>query len=1155
MTHLRRGHWLGAALFVSLLAGVREAPAQDAIIRGKVIDDRGEALPVATVEVVELKVAILTGSDGRYTIVIPAARVSGKAATMRVRTIGHKPTTRQITLAAGDQTQDFTLQTDVNQLEAVVITGVQEATERIKVPFNVTTIDASKLPVPGADPLTELQGKIPANIVSASGRPGAQPAVLLRGPTSLNGQGRSQDPLYIVDGIVINGALPDLNPADIESYEVVKGAAASSLYGARAGNGVINITTRSGRRAGEGVQFGLRNEAGFNDIERDFGIAQRTALVMNENGTHFCEAVTGQPLCARTFDYLYWQKVINNQPTDWAGAPPSFPVDPGATISGSVLKLRFQVDPWPGQIYDAVREVVNDHPYTNNDFDMTGRFGGTRFFASASNLTQEGAIRFLQGFQRNSFRANVDQAIGAEWNVQIRTFYSRSSQDGLNQEDNGGVFGGGQSFFRLTRSPGIVNPLQYDTLGRLFIRTNLQQGGGQNENPLYYLANVDRSDITSRFLGGVTTQYTPASWIELEANFSYDLRNTDTKQFRDKGFRSTGPLPSAATNLGNLLRNSTAGEELNTGLSATFRHNFGTDLQTRYNLRYSYEQRDSNLVYGQGNTLAFRGIDALTNITANKVDSSWAQSIRQAGFFAGANLTYKERYILDGLLRRDGSSLFGPGHRWANFGRISGAVRLAQEPWWFTSKISEFKLRASYGTAGSSPGFSAQYETFGIGAGGIPQPNFLGNKDLGPEVHHELELGADIELLGRFGLTATYARSRISDQILPAPLEAASGYLQQWRNAGELLNKTWELTLNLPFVRTRDFSWTMGVSYDRNRSTITKLDVNVPPFNYGTVLQGADQIFSARPGEQVGTFYGRAFLTSCAQLPPPFNADCGPGKAFQNNDQGFLVWVGAGNNPGMGITNNLWEASLPGCVTPAGTPQAVCSFVTGSTITAPWGVQLGWGMPIILRGGGADQATGVCLTASPLATCQSAQQVPLGNALPSFRFAITQSITWKRLTVYGLLDAAIGQSVFDEGFHWAHLDFLSKDVDQSATAVATAKPIGYYYRAGPPDNNNGIGGLYDILGPNNFSVEKASYAKIRELLVSYHIGPIRGVGDWQASLVGRNLVTFTSYRGFDPEVGIGPTAGGQVNSAAINAVDSFTFPNLRTFTVGVSTSF
>src|SRR6266550_4523966 len=431
MTHSHRGYWLGVALFVSLSAVAREAWGQDAVVRGKVSDDRGEALAVATVEVVDLNVAVLTGSDGRYTILIPAARVTGKAATIRVRTIGHKPTTRQITLAAGEQTQDFALVTDVNQLEAVVITGVQEATERIKVPFSVTTIDASKLPVPAADPLTELQGKLPANIVSASGRPGSQPAVLLRGPTSLNAQGRSQDPLYIVDGVVINGALPDLNPADIENVEVVKGAAASSLYGARAGNGVINITTKSGRRAGEGVQFSARTEAGLSDIERDFGLAQRTALVMNENNTQFCEAVTGQPLCARTFDYAFWERVINNQATDWAGSPPAMPVDPGATISGGVLRQRFQIDAWPGQTYNAVRQVVSDHPYAQNDLDMTGRFGGTRFYASASNLTDQGAIRFLQGFQRNSFRANVDQALGSDVSVAIRTFYSRGSQDGL----------------------------------------------------------------------------------------------------------------------------------------------------------------------------------------------------------------------------------------------------------------------------------------------------------------------------------------------------------------------------------------------------------------------------------------------------------------------------------------------------------------------------------------------------------------------------------------------------------------------------------------------------------------------------------------------------------------------------------------------------
>src|SRR5256886_5355632 len=348
MTLPRRQDWFGVALLAcGWLALAGPALAQDAVIRGRVVNDGGEALPVATVQVPELNIGVFTSNDGRSATQVPAARVSGQDVTLRVRTIGHKPGVRQITLRAGEQTVDFTLGTDVNQLEAVVVTGVQEATERIKVPFSVTTIDASKLQVPAADPLTLLQGKLPANIVSASGRPGGQPAVLLRGPTSLNAQGRSQDPLYIVDGVIVNGALAELNPADIASVEVVKGAAGASLYGARAGNGVINITTKSGPSSNEGVQFGLRSEAGIGDIERDFGLAHSHALLMDERGRQFC-AGAGQPGCARTFDYLYEQARINNVPTDWAAAPPSFPVDPGSTIAGGVLRQRFQVTPWPG---------------------------------------------------------------------------------------------------------------------------------------------------------------------------------------------------------------------------------------------------------------------------------------------------------------------------------------------------------------------------------------------------------------------------------------------------------------------------------------------------------------------------------------------------------------------------------------------------------------------------------------------------------------------------------------------------------------------------------------------------------------------------------------------------------------------------------------
>jgi hypothetical protein len=278
-------------------------------------------------------------------------------------------------------------------------------------------------------------------------------------------------------------------------------------------------------------------------------------------------------------------------------------------------------------------------------------------------------------------------------------------------------------------------------------------------------------------------------------------------------------------------------------------------------------------------------------------------------------------------------------------------------------------------------------------------------------------------------------------------------------------------------------------------------------------------MFQIQEGVPFGTIYGRAFLRSCGQLPTAFQSQCGTStSAFQLNDEGWLVWVGAGNDPTMGITDNLWGTSLPAA-------------------SAPWGVQTYWGNPIILRGGGA--------------TGTGALRVPLGNALPDFRFAVTQDARYKRFSAYVLLDAAVGQDVWNQGFHWAHLDFLSKDVDQHGRTVEAAKPIGYYYRAPAPDGS-GIGGFYDILGPNNFTVEDASYAKLREVLVSYHIGAIGGAGDWQVSLVGRNLWTISGYRGFDPEVGL---AGGEAGSAAISAVDAFTFPNTRSFTIGLSSSF
>ena len=1118
MNQKRSGVLFGLVALAALaVAGARPVAAQDAVFRGTVKSDRGDVLPGALVFLAELNIVAPTSVEGTYVLTVPGARVRGQQLMLRARAIGFKPEAQSVNVVPGDQALDFALVTDVHMLEALVVTGVTAETEAIKLPFAASRVDASQMPVATVNPLQALQGKVPGvQIKATSGRPGSSQAVVIRGPKSLNAQGRSQEPLYIVDGVTIVGALPDINPQDIESVEIVRGAAGASLYGAQASTGVVHITTKSGRGALDQIQFHVRSEAGLSDIERDFGLAQNHTLLMDETNQFFCQSVAGQPLCARIIDYATEQARINNAPGDFALTPAGFPVDPGASTPIGFLRSQFNSKRWPGQTHNAVDDVVNGEPYYSNTVDLTGRFGSTSVFASLSNAHESGAIRFLEGYERNAVRLNVDQRIASDWSVAVRTYYARSEQDGLNQERGGGAF------FRLTRVPGIVNVLQRDTLGRLYVRPNLQASGAQNENPLQPLENIQREDITNRFIGGATVRYTPIDWFDVEGSFGYDSRTVKYAQITDKGYRATTSGFAATQSIGSVFRGALDGDAWSAALAATFRGNhLGGDLRSRASLRYLYQQTDNSFRQASGNTLAVQGVTTLDNTTANRITESEQASERLIGLFAGVNLEYQERYIVDALVRRDGSSLFGVDNRWQTFGRMSFAWRAAREPWWPLDDVSEFKIRTSYGTSGGRPRFSAQYETFTIQAGGIVAPVQLGNTNLGPEFNKEFEIGADVELFRRVLINFTYADSKTEDQILPAPVQAGTGFTTQWLNAGTVQNKTYELAVNFPILQRRDLTWSMGFTYDRNRSTITQLDV--PEYNYGNTLQATATIFRAKEGERIGSFYGRRFLTTCSELPPAYQAGCGgAGSAFQVNDDGFLVWVGAGNSWRDGIMNNLWQEQLPGA-------------------NAPWGVALNWGMPITLR----DTA---CIT-TPNAAC-SAAQVLLGNALPDFRFSFSTNLQWRRFTVYGLLDASIGHDVWNQGRHWAHLDFLAAEIDQEGKSVETAKPIGYYWRAGGAAG--GLGGFYDILAPNTRFVEDASFAKLRELLVAYNIGPIMGVGNWEVSVVGRNLFTITDYKGFDPEVGI---TGGEASSSAISAIDSFTFPGLRSFTFGVSTTF
>jgi TonB-linked SusC/RagA family outer membrane protein len=1133
MNRLLRSPWF---IGLALVAAVGFAPASaraQAVLRGRITTNAGQPASGASVGIVELNVGATVDASGSYSLLVPAARVSGQTVVLRARQIGYKPQNRTITITSGTQTNNFVLEKDVQQLATVVTTGVATATEQIKVPFAVTRVDSSQMPVQGSNPLSQLQGKIPgALIVSASGRPGAAPSIVLRGPVSLNATGRSQSPLYLVDGVPLQscvttstlpcGGLPDLNPADIESIEVLKGASAASLYGAQAGAGVISITTKSGRNALPGVTFGLRTEIGQGDIERNFPLAQHTALALDPTGTFFCtrEVVGGSP-CARYIDWDKEVQRINNSGEDFSNPPQLFLRDFGIASAPAYDQLTgvFQVNSYP-QMRDPVSQVVTPSAYANTNLDVRGKVNNTGFFASFGNSTQQGAVRYLSGYRRNSLRLNVDQTFGEKLSGTVNSAYSQTRDDASNFDETSGNAG---TWFNLTRAPWMADLTGTDNLGRVLVRHNPLSQGDQNFNPVYSLAYNRRVNQGSRFVGSTSLRYSPITWLNVDGNFGYDRQTGVYTSERDRGWRTTSSDPN--TSSGFIGNGNTDNAQLNFTLNGSAKRTFFTDLNATLATRYSYNDQTIKFQDLSGTGLVVAGLETADAATANYSVGSTTQKIKDAGYYISTDLDYKDRYILGLLGRRDGSSLFGSGQRWQTFGRVSGAWIASREPWWpAPNAISLLKLHGSRGSTGQRPRFSAQYETFTIGTGGTLNPLTIGNKNLKPEINTETEIGADLELFNRYGLVVTHAQSVIDGQILPVRPSTATGFQSQYQNAGEITNKTWEGTLTVPIITRGAFTWTARVIGDQTISTITRLDV--PEF-VGTITPGPTNtfdIFKFRQGERIGTVYGFDYVKDCNQLPAGFASQCSNNgsdlaAAYRPNGDGYIVWLGAGNTPGDGITKNLWRAR------------------TGIG-NGPWGNNTNWGMPITLR----DSTSNIAF-------------VPLGSGLPKFHMGVSQTFDYKRINVYGLLDSYFGQKIWNIAYHWSLGDLQSSEVDQNGKSVEDARPIGYYWRRGPsssPGGNSGVGGLYDALNPSSYSFEDNSYTKLRELQVNFHVGPVGGTGDWRLGLVGRNLYTWTKFRGFDPE---GGNTTGPLASSALTPVTGYRFPNLRTYTVQLSSSF
>jgi len=1055
-------------LAVFLVSGLS---AQDAVLTGRITDaTSGDPLPGANVVVVNTLYGGATDVEGNYSFSVPA---TGQEAEVTARFIGYFSSSANITLSAGTVTQDFALNEDVLEMEAVIVTGLVDATPRTKSPLSTGQISGEMLErVPGASPASALYGKVAGvKVVQGGGQPGDSPSVLLRGPTSINASGRSQDPLYIIDGVVIDPSvsgspLADIPGDEIASIEVVKGAAGASMYGARAANGVIQIRTKRGNGLAQNqTRIKFRSEYGTNDLPKTLEPNMSHAYLQNSSGDFIDgngDVVDPRATSGRQSDV--WNDVPGIEFYDNAYKWVSTGEEGAAKVA------------LPGNGYNQFRRFFKENSEVNQTLTISRNMESTNFSVSLGNLNKEGILSDIGGYGRQNVRVNVDHKFRNNLNIGFTTMVSQSERDAVSS-----TFGG---FYAITFMAPDADLTMTDpaTAGleqgpRVYIRPD---PASVEENPLYFLKYNDRDNTNRRVMSSFSIRYNPVDWAHITGSLSYDRANQNYDSFYPIGYTNISGSGTAID--GRYIKTTSADMGLNGDLKFMATREFG-NITAKVTGSTMFEQTESDGFDADGRDFAVGGVRSLGVAASSDVYiSSWQQDVRGISNMGGVMLDYNDAVIVDAFFRKEGSSLFGADNRYHNYSRFAGALRVTElVP---LPMFNELKLRFTQGTAGSRPRFTARFETWNV-SGGVVSKGNLGNKSLIPEFAKETEMGFDATLMDRFSISATYVTANTENQILYVPLPGYAGYGSQWQNAGTLDNKSFEAEVSASLVNTPSLSWEMGLTYyTQIKSEISKLDI--APYRAG--------VFYVKEGEPIGSIWGAKWVEKLADLP-----DEATQSEFSTNDDGYVVWVGSGNTWQDGIGKKLWGT------------------------TSDDGYK--WGIPI-KQVDKSDDNTGIF--------------VKLGETIPDFDIGLSNTIRFGGFEAYVLFDGQVGGSIYNNTNQWGLRELKLGMVDQAGKSDGDKKP-GLYYA-----------NLYNVNATNSHFVEDGTYFKLRELSLRYslnrnQLGNMLGgaLSKISVGVIGRNLMTWSDYTGYDPEVG---STGFDLGSAAIARYDGFGYPNFRTIT-------
>src|SRR5438093_1475555 len=558
---------------------------------------------------------------------------------------------------------------------------------------------------------------------------------------------------------------------------------------------------------------------------------------------------------------------------------PGAPCDPTGNYEltatgGRKIELN-QIADNPFRTYhDFWDDLVKQGNFWNGYVALGQRRGSTNFNASIENTRNQGVIFALGGYTRQNFRLNLDQRMRSNVDASLSTFYGTSTNGRAAEGQSGPFFGPMflQPDVDITATCAAGSP--YGSAGTPYCPVIPLSGDVANDfNPMYELANRKISQDRSRFTGSGRVRWRLRDWLSAEGSFAYDQETADSSDEQPFGFRTS----SGSKTAGYLVRVTKNDWQYNTGATLTSVRRFGNATNTT-KLGTSFESQRNRRIRTSANALIvgrvpeFGGADQ-SQLSAGSTDERY----RTQNYFAVTTFDIKDRYILDGLVRRDGSSLFGPESRWATYYRASGKWRVTQDV--TIPGIDELGLRASYGTAGLRPNFADQYEALAVNQAGI---NFLvlGNPKLKPAHSAELELGTNIDFGGgRLSAEYSYSRKKTTDQILLVDLAAVTGFSQgQWQNTGALRATTHELTFAARLISSPTTSLTLNIVGDRTRQVITEW--NLPERKYG--FEQMPEAFFLGRNSDLGVLYGNRWIRNIDDLyDDPAKAKlAGPGQTW-----------------------------------------------------------------------------------------------------------------------------------------------------------------------------------------------------------------------------------------------------------------------------------